>query len=64
MIKESTMYNMTCDGCGCELDEQYWNDPEVVTDNANEANWKQIDGKDYCPTCYKYDDNDNLITRL
>lgn len=69
MIKEVIMYTIICDGCGkdvCEGDEySAWNDAGYVGDMAREENWIEHDDYDgtqhYCPDCYEYDDDDNLV---
>lgn len=68
MIKEIKMYTIICDGCGknvCEGSEYAgWDDVDYVWDTADEENWiKDEDnpGTHYCPDCYEYDDDDNLV---
>lgn len=65
MIKEVTMYTVVCDSCGKDLlkNEEYsaWNDARYVEDIAIEDNWSKQDDNHYCPDCYEYDDDDNLI---
>jgi hypothetical protein len=67
MIKEVTMYTILCDGCGkdvCDGTEySAWNDTSYVVDSAIEDNWHVEDGNHYCPNCFEYDDDDNLIIK-
>ena len=59
MIREVTMYQAVCDGCGRNASQ--------VTDDARESvfsamrndGWREIDGKLYCPDCYEYDGETN-----
>ena len=65
MIKPVTYYTVACDNCGAEAfaNDEYtaWNDAQFAEDCASEIGYT-IDGeKHYCPKCYEYDDNDNLI---
>lgn len=60
MIKQVTMYSMVCDRCGKTLfyDDYVsaWPDECSVNGVAQDCEWKNIDGKDYCPDCYEYDE--------
>ena len=65
MIKEVTMYTVVCDNCGKDVNEweEYscWNDAHFAQEIAMEADWIKEGDKHYCPDCFSYDDNDNLI---
>jgi len=65
MIKEVTMYTVICDNCGKDLCEgqefSCWNDDLTAHELAMEENWIKEESKHYCPDCYDYDDNDNLV---
>ena len=54
MIREVTMYQAVCDGCG------KWRLPCKTKGKAMNIalwkGWKEIDGKLYCPACYEYDE--------
>lgn len=55
------MYQCVCDGCGkAYVDEDRgfcaWADESYAADAAYEDGWTEIDGKDYCPDCYDYDE--------
>lgn len=55
MIREVTMYQVVCDGCGkcrlpCKTKEKAMNIASIWKD------WKEIDGKLYCPDCYEHDE--------
>lgn len=67
MIKSIEMFTVVCDNCGKSADEgtDYagWNEKEYAKDIAMEANWANKDDKDFCPNCYEYDDDDNLIIK-
>jgi hypothetical protein len=67
MIQEVTMFTIICDGCGkdvCDGTEySAWYDTSYVVDSAIEENWHVEDGKHYCPDCFEYDDDDNLIIK-
>ena len=55
MIREVTMYQAVCDGCG------KWRLPCKTKEKAIRLatvwkGWKEIDGILYCPDCYEYDE--------
>lgn len=60
------MYTILCDNCGkdaCE-DTEYaaWGDPNIVLEWSCE-NWVQEGDKHYCPDCFSYDDDDNVVLK-
>ncbi|MEK9157712.1 MAG: hypothetical protein AAB638_00835 [Patescibacteria group bacterium] len=68
MIKKVEMYTVVCDNCGkdvCEGEEySAWNDSDYAREIATESGWHETDDdKHYCPDCFTFDDNDNLILR-
>ena len=63
MIVEGTFYNVRCDVCGEDANEQWWNDKIDAQADAEEANYKYLGGKHYCPNCWQWDDDDNIITK-
>lgn len=72
MIYEVTMYGITCDECSSNLecDEGYmvFNYEHEAKYIARESEWKEIDGKWYCPDCverfFEYDwDNDTYVRK-
>jgi len=67
MIQEVKMYTILCDGCNkdvCDGTEySAWSDVGYVEDAAMEENWHVEDSKHYCPDCFEYDDDDNLIIK-
>jgi hypothetical protein len=68
MIKELKMFTVICDRCGKSADDgtEYagWGSEEGAWTVADEDNWIKHEGGDYCPDCYKYDDDDdNLIIK-
>jgi hypothetical protein len=66
MIIKETFYGVECDACG-KLFEGYeysfWSDENYALENATDSEWIKDDKKHYCPDCYSYDDNDNLIIK-
>lgn len=58
------MYTVVCDNCkkdmGDESEFSAWNNEIAAQDVAMEADWINDKGKDYCPDCISYDDNDEL----
>lgn len=55
--------NIECDLCHTMLDEENWYDEEVLTTILSDNNWIQAGGKHYCPDCWEYDDEDNIVTK-
>jgi hypothetical protein len=68
--KEIIMYYVECDNCKESLfeNDEYscWNEPSAAVEMADNIDGSIIDhkGKDYCPLCAKFDDDDNLIIDL
>jgi hypothetical protein len=67
MIKELKMFTVVCDNCGKDSNEgtEYscWADESQAKEMASNADWIEEDDKDYCPECFSYDDDDNLIIK-
>ena len=59
MIKKKTYYDIICDRCGMSLSNESGdcypdtNSAEMV---ALQSEWKEINGKHYCPDCYEVDE--------
>jgi hypothetical protein len=65
MKVEKTFHNIRCDACGCLLDEETWLDEEDIFSSVllNECGWIECEGgRHYCPDCWQYDDDDNIVT--
>ena len=67
MIKELTMYTVVCDSCGKDVNEdaEYscWNDKGYAEDIAMDSDWVTDGDKHYCPDCYHYNEDDDLIIK-
>ena len=62
LLKEY-FYNIKCDVCGCLYDEESWQaSSEYFSGEPEENGWLKLGGKDYCPDCWEYDEDDNIIT--
>ena len=65
MLKEVKMYTVVCDNCGKDVnkDAEYsaWNDKNYAGEVAMESDWIKENDKHYCPDCFTYDDDDNLL---
>ena len=60
MIKEITMYQAECDGCGNIYvspvnNDWCWKSRKMALKNATNWGWEEIDGKLYCPDCFVWD---------
>ena len=59
MIQKVEMYQAVCDGCGAifdEFDSYAYESPESALYVALESDWREFDGKLYCPACVDYDE--------
>ena len=62
MIREVTTYQAVCDGCGGSLKNSLtrrtivFEDEEWLRATCSELDWREINGKLYCPNCYEYDE--------
>ena len=59
MIKEVTYYDIICDRCGKSLineSETCYPDKDSAEMFAEQSEWVEINGKDYCPDCYELDE--------
>lgn len=70
MIQKIDMFTVKCDNCGKLFEDEIncfcaWNDESGALDNAKEADWIEGNEPDthYCPDCYKFDEDDNLILK-
>ena len=68
MVKKKTFYGIKCDGCGRMLSgewdaDAYYETKDFIEEVAIDSDWKKFRGKHYCPDCYQYGDNDELILR-
>ncbi len=68
MIQEITMYTVLCDACGKDSNEgsdyACYDSKENAEDIAKDDNsWHIENDKHYCPDCFHFDDDDNLIIK-
>lgn len=65
-VKKVEMFTVLCDNCKLDIGENSdyscWNDENNAKENASNSDWL-IHDKHYCPDCYDYDDNDELIIK-
>lgn len=69
MIQKVEMYTVVCDNCGIDSaansEFSCWNDKDYAEDVASESDWLKDGEKHYCPKCYSYDEDGNVvITKL
>lgn len=61
------MYAAKCDNCGKEWVDEHngwyaFTDIHSMADNVNnDDEWHNEGDKHYCPSCFSFDDEDNLI---
>ena len=69
MILRMDYYTVKCDNCGKIYSDEHsgysaWNDADGAMEYASESDWiKEDNDTHYCPDCYSYDDEDNLILK-
>lgn len=66
MIKTIEMYTVICDWCGKDSasdEHSGWNDKNYAEEVAKYAAFAKIGDRHYCPDCYEYDDNDEIIIK-
>ena len=67
MIKPVEMFTIVCDNCGKDVNHgsEYscWNDKNHLRDIACDSDWQIVDDKHYCPNCFEFDYDDNLIIK-
>jgi len=68
MIKSIEMFTIVCDNCKKDLcsghEYSAWGHAGYVEEMADEDNWHKEDDKHYCPDCYSWDDDDNLVLKM
>jgi len=62
MIQKLDMYSVYCDNCNtlCN-DEMVFHCKSTAIEDAQECYWQVVDDKHYCPDCYSWDSDDNLV---
>lgn len=64
MLLKKEFFNIKCDCCGCLADRYAWHDTEEdARCVAGESGWLFHHDKAYCPECWDFDGNDNLIIK-
>lgn len=62
-ILKEYFYNIECDHCHALANEEMWNNEptrdEIIT---SDEHWQHLGGKDYCPKCWHWDDDDHIVT--
>lgn len=56
-------HNIECDCCKALVDEEHWSDPDTIKMTYDEEGWMHLGGKDYCPDCWNWDDDDSITTK-
>ena len=67
-IEKMEMFTVICDNCKTSADEDTmyscWNDESAAKDVAMEADYIYEDDNHYCPECYSYNNEDELVINL
>jgi len=67
MIQEVKMFTIICDRCKKDVcnehDYSCWNDEGYAEEISLEDGWVKDGDCHYCPDCFTYDENDNLIVK-
>ena len=68
MKKKVESIIIVCDSCGEHFVNGdgftcYMGDPDGcnILSEATSSGWLDIDGRQYCPDCWHYDDDDNIV---
>ena len=70
MYKEISVWTILCDGCGRDLNGKSlygggeiagWREKEGNVPDCEAQGWIAADDAHYCPDCYYYDDEDNVV---
>ena len=59
MIEKVTYYDIICDRCDKSLtdeSEMRYLDKDIALKFAEQSDWIEINGKNYCPDCYELDE--------
>ena len=66
-IQKVEMFTVICDNCQESADEgsdySSWSDESQAEEVAMEADWIKEKDKHYCPKCYEYHDEDELLIK-
>lgn len=63
MIVKEYFYNVECECCNALVDEALWDvDEDGAKEKVYDSDWKVLGEKHYCPKCWHYDENDNIVT--
>jgi hypothetical protein len=67
MLKEVKMFTIVCDNCDKDVnyESEYsgWSEESYVEEIRQEAGWVKYDDEHYCPDCFEYDDEDELVIK-
>lgn len=65
MIQKVEMFTVQCDNCkitsGQDAEFSCWGDDAYAIQDAEDNDWIENKGNHYCPDCYSYNDNDELV---
>lgn len=62
-ITTRLFYGLKCDICGKE-DEDWFDNMDECREDCEHGDWLHFgDGRDLCPDCWKFDDDDNYVTK-
>jgi len=69
MIQKVEMFTVVCDNCGedagCDNDSgSCWSDESAAKEQAIESEWIEHKGFHYCPKCWSYDEDDNIVLAI
>lgn len=68
MIIEATFYAVQCDNCKSISEGYdgmaYWSESSYSEENAMEGEWHKEEDKHYCPDCFSFNDEDELVIKV
>ena len=61
-ILKQSFSNIQCDFCGCLCSDEWFPSSRDIMYVAECSDWYILGDKCYCPDCWKYDENANIVT--
>lgn len=64
ITEERTLHNIKCDCCGAVYEDNWAETQTSALEKSHDEGFINIDGRDYCPKCYNYDrEKDIIVTK-
>ena len=66
MTKQFTCYSVVCDRCGQTYEDGEctgWDNENYAIEMATNEDWQEQSSEHYCPDCYEYSDDGEIIVK-